>query len=97
MMQMLQKQQAQIDLLIQSDELTIKAWIKEQHEKWVAFQCIDSQSLELLTQRFNIYQQEGGNSWAEKLIDEIKELPIITKFFCFAFVFSYPAKVFCYL
>ena len=76
--EMQKKQQAQIELLIQSDELTIKAWIKEQHEKWIALQCIDSQSLELLTQRFSIYTKEGGNSWAEKLVDEIKELPVIT-------------------
>ena len=75
---MLQKQQEQIDLLIQSDELNIKAWIKEQHEKWMALQCIDSQSLDLLTQRYSIYQKEGGNSWAEKLINEVKALPLIT-------------------
>ena len=72
------KQQTQIDLLIKSDELSIKAWIKEQHEKWIALQCIDSQSLELLTQRFEVYAQEGGNSWAEKLMEEIKALPVIT-------------------
>lgn len=74
----LEKQQEQIDLLIQSDELNIKAWIKAQHEKWIALQCIDSQSLELITQRFEIYQDEGGNSWAERLVEDIKALPIIT-------------------
>ena len=71
-------QQDQINLLIRSDELDIKAWIKNQHEKWIALQCIDSQSLDLLLQRYEVYAREGGNSWAEKLVNEIKALPVVT-------------------
>lgn len=73
-----ERQQELIELLITSDELDIKSWIKMQHEKWIPRQCIDSQTLDLLAQRFEIYEQEGGNSWAEKLVNELKALPVVT-------------------
>ena len=69
--------QKQTDMLTRSDKLNIKAWIKEQHEKWMQLQCIDSQSLELICDRYDIYKEEGGNSWAEKLVNEIKALPVV--------------------
>lgn len=72
------KQQDLIGLLIKSDELNIKSWIKAQHEKWIPRQCIDSQTLELLEQRYAIYTKEGGNSWAEKLVKDLRALPIVT-------------------
>lgn len=74
----IQKQQEQIDLLIESDKLNIKTWIKEQHEKWMPRKCIDSQTLELLCQRYKLYKLEGGNSWAKKLFDELCALPVVT-------------------
>ena len=73
-----QRQQELIELLIRSDELDIKSWIKTQHEKWIPRQCIDSQTLELLEQRYAIYTKEGGNSWAEKLVKELRALPTVT-------------------
>lgn len=73
-----ENQQKQIALLIESDQLNIKAWIKEQHEKWMALGAIDSQSLDLLELRFGIYEKEGGNSWALRLMEDIRELPLIT-------------------
>ena len=72
------EQQKLLQLLVESDELDIKAWLKAQHERWIALQCVDSQSLELICQRFEIYAKEGGNSWAQKLVDEIKALPVVT-------------------
>lgn len=74
---LLEDQQRLIELLIASDELNIKAWIKEQHDIWVPRGCIDSQVLEVLEQRFAIYAEEGGNSWAKKLMDELRALPTI--------------------
>ena len=74
---LINKQQELIELLIQSDELDIKSWIKMQHEKWIPRNCIDGQTLELLEQRFAIYTKEGGNSWAEKLMNELRALPVI--------------------
>lgn len=73
-----QRQQELIELLIKSDELSIKSWIKAQHEKWIPRQCIDSQTLELLEARYSIYTKEGGNSWAEKLVKELRALPVVT-------------------
>lgn len=73
-----EKQQKLIELLIKSDELDIKSWIKAQHEKWIPKQCIDSQTLDLLEQRYAIYKEEGGNSWAKKLVDELRALPVVT-------------------
>ena len=78
-LKVLAERQAQmIELLIQSDELDIKSWIKMQHEKWIPRQCIDSQTLDLLEQRFAVYEKEGGNSWALKLVNELRALPIVT-------------------
>ena len=67
-----------LNLLTVSDQLDIKSWIKMQHEKWIPRQCIDSQTLDLLEQRFKIYEKEGGNSWAKKLVDELRALPVVT-------------------
>lgn len=75
---LLKKQQQQIDLLIQSDELDIKAWIKQQHEHWTHIGAIDSESLSLVLDRFQVYTKEGGNSWAERMVKDIKALPIVT-------------------
>lgn len=75
---MLDRQQQQISLLIRSDELDIKAWIQSQHEKWITLQCIDSQSLDLVLQRYAIYAEEGGNGWAKKMVEDIRALPVVT-------------------
>ena len=75
---MVAQQQEILQLLVESDELDVKAWLKAQHERWIALQCVDSQSLELICQRYEIYKREGGNSWAEKLVEEIKALPTVT-------------------
>ena len=82
----IQKQQADLitelkltnDRLVRSERLAIKTWIKEQHDIWVPKGCIDGQILELLEQRFEIYREEGGNSWAEKLMNDMRALPIVT-------------------
>lgn len=78
LLEILNKQQIILDLLKESDELDIKTWIKAQHDKWVPTGCIDSQALELVCQRFAIYQKEGGNSWAERMVEDIKQLTIVT-------------------
>lgn len=70
-----QAQTASIEMLKTSDMLRIKAWIKEQHEKWMVKGWIDIQALDLLCQQHEIYHREGGNSWADKLIEDLKGLP----------------------
>lgn len=76
--EILAKQQQTLDLLMESDELDIKTWIKTQHDQWMPTGYIDSQILDLVCQRFEIYEREGGNSWAKKMVDDMKELTIVT-------------------
>ena len=66
-----------LDLYLESDQLGIKAWLKEQHEKWMHIGAIDSHSLELVNRRFAIYKAEGGNGWAKKIVDDINGLPVV--------------------
>lgn len=72
------KQQQTLDLLTESDELDIKTWIKTQHDQWMPTGYIDSQILDLVCQRYEIYEREGGNSWAKKMVDDMKQLTIVT-------------------
>jgi hypothetical protein len=44
----------------------------------MAKKYIDSQSLDLLESRYKIYVREDGNSWAEKLMNDLRALPIVT-------------------
>ena len=74
----IEQQHELIKQLRVSDMLSIKAWIKDQHEKWMQKGWIDSQALDLLSQRYEIYEKEGGNHWAKKLVDELKGLPVLT-------------------
>ena len=75
--QMLDNLQKITQRLEKSDKLAIKTYIKEQHDIWVPKNCIDGQVLELLEDRYKIYREEGGNSWAERLMRDLRSLPII--------------------
>ena len=65
-----------INLLIDSDKDSIKSFITERHhhfcyeEEW-----IDDYSMDCLEKRFKHYEDEGGNSFVESLMEEIRELP----------------------
>ena len=56
----------QNELLLKSDMLATKAWIKEQHDIWVPKQCIDSQILDLLEAKYKIYKQFLGGTYGTK-------------------------------
>lgn len=65
-----------VDLLIASDKDDIKAYITDKHHYYVYNQkWIDDYSLNCITERFNHYEQEGGNSFIHSLVDELKALP----------------------
>ena len=65
-----------VDLLIASDKDDIKAYITDKHHYYVYNQkWIDDYSLNCITERFNHYEQEGGNSFIHSLVDELKTLP----------------------
>lgn len=65
-----------IDMLIKSDKDDIKAYITEKHhffcyeKKW-----IDDHSLDCLERRNKHYKDEGGNSFIDGLMAEIRALP----------------------
>lgn len=65
-----------IDILIQSDKDAIKSYITKEHhyycyeQKW-----IDDYTLDCIEKRYVHYQDEGGNSFIEDLMEELRELP----------------------
>ena len=65
-----------IDLLIDSDKDDIKSFITREHhyfcydKKW-----IDDYSLECLEKRYQHYHDEGGNSFIEGFMEELRALP----------------------
>lgn len=71
--------QQSIDLLIASDKDDIKAWITAQHHLFVyEYKCIDDYSLDCIEKRYSHYKDEGGNSFIELLMSEIRALPIVS-------------------
>lgn len=71
--------QQSIDLLITSDKDDIKAWITAQHHLFVyEYKCIDDYSLDCIEKRFAHYRDEGGNSFIELLMSEIRALPKVS-------------------
>lgn len=60
-----------------SDRDAIKAYIVEKHHYFVwVQQWIDDYNREVLQKRFAHYEKWGGNSYVNKLMDEILSLPI---------------------
>ena len=72
----LQDLQAKIDMLIDSDKDSIKSYITKEHhyfcyqQKW-----IDDFSLDCIEKRFEHYEDQGGNSFIEGLMNELRNLP----------------------
>ena len=65
-----------VDILIQSDKDDIKAFITREHH-YFCYQkgWIDDNSLDCIEKRYTHYQKEGGNSFIETLMEQIRELP----------------------
>lgn len=67
-----------VDLLINSDKDSIKAYITREHhhfcyeQKW-----IDDYSLDCIEKRYAHYKEENGNSFIDGLMEELRELPKI--------------------
>ena len=65
-----------INLLIQSDKDAIKyAIIKQHHYFCYDKKHIDDYSMECLERRYSHYKQEGGNSYIQDLMKELRDLP----------------------
>lgn len=65
-----------IQLLINSDKDDIKAWITEKHHYYCyEKKHIDDYSLDCIEKRYTHYKNEGGNSFVEDLMRDIRRLP----------------------
>jgi hypothetical protein len=65
-----------INLLLDSDRDDIKSFItKEHHYFCYSKKWIDDYSLNCIEKRYSHYVEEGGNSFIEDLMNEIRELP----------------------
>lgn len=72
----LQKMSQKIDLLIQSDKDAIKSYITGEHHKFCYdLKEIDDFSLECLQKRYKHYADEGGNSFIEGFMQDLRKLP----------------------
>ena len=67
---------SKIDLLIQSDKDSIKAYITKEHHYYCYVQgWIDDFSLDCIEKRYQHYVDYHGNSFVEGLMDELRALP----------------------
>lgn len=68
-----------VQMLIDSDKDDIKAWITEQHHCFCyKLKAIDDYRLDTIEKRYSHYVAEGGNSFIETLMEEIRRLPKIS-------------------
>ena len=66
-----------VQMLINSDKDSIKAYITKQHHHFVYDQkWIDDYSLDCIEQRYAHYKDQGGNSFIAGLMKELRELPL---------------------
>ena len=65
-----------IQLLLASDRDDIKAWITSQHHYFCyELKYIDNFSRDCLEKRYGHYVEEGGNSFIENFMKELRTLP----------------------
>lgn len=67
-----------IKLLIESDKDDIKSYITECYHHFMKQGWIDDYSLDCLEKRFSHYVQEGGNSFIEDLMKDLRKLPKVS-------------------
>lgn len=65
-----------VELLIDSDKDDIKSFITKEYHYFVEQKgWIDKFSFDCIEKRFNHYRDEGGNSFIEDLMNELRQLP----------------------
>ena len=68
---------AKIDMLISSDRDDIKSYITREHHYFCyKLGYIDDFSLDCIEKRFKHYSDEGGNSFIENFMKDLRALPI---------------------
>ena len=64
-----------INLLITSDKDDIRGWITDKYHYFMNLGYIDDFSLDCLERRFRSYKQEGGNTYVDSMMEELRALP----------------------
>lgn len=72
--QQLQELHEKIDILLESDKDDIKAYIIEKHDYFCKQNSIDNYNLDCLEKRYSHYVDEGGNSFIQSLMQDIRKL-----------------------
>lgn len=73
--QKLEQQQETLGTLIESDIDDIKSYIVKQYHSFTTQGWIDDFSMDVIEKRFAHYKKEGGNSYAEHLVEKLRQLP----------------------
>ena len=71
----LEKQQKTLDMLVESDRDDIKSWLVQQYHYFMKLGSIDDFSKDTIEKRATHYFTEGGNSYIEDLLKQIRKLP----------------------
>lgn len=72
----LQQLTKSIDLLIQSDRDDIKHSITKQHHYFCyTLGSIDDYSLDCIERKYSHYKEQGGNSFVDTMMEDLRELP----------------------
>ena len=64
-----------LDMLVESDRDDIKSWLVQQYHYFMKLGSIDDFSKDTIEKRATHYFTEGGNSYIENLLKQIRKLP----------------------
>lgn len=74
--EILEKMDEKVDLLISSDKDDIKSYLTTMHHQYCYHQgWIDTYNLECCERRYEHYKDEGGNSFIANFMEDLRELP----------------------
>lgn len=76
LLELSERRQTQVEMLVQSDISRIKGEVVKQHCRCTRQGCIEYRTLEYLKQQFAVYEAEGGNSYVHELMDDLAALPL---------------------
>lgn len=77
----MQKVSSNTDLMIESDLDEFRTYIMGCHTKYVVGrEPLDRHTKQIMKTKYRRYKKEGGNGWAESLMEELDELPVTEDF-----------------
>ena len=65
----------QLTRLTESDKHDIKGWIVEKHHYLIKKGWVDDFTMDTLERRYSDYVAEDGNSYVERLMEDLRSLP----------------------